>query len=134
MVEESSNNSQEKPLLTFNSLYNILRTEKKSHTLQKFPDLFYEALDDFIQNKKSEIKRYKQEKNQEKLKKEELILKNTNNIVKELVALRTQKIAKIATQNSLYDEKILEEEYILDKEKELYDSICKNIKNIQKFK
>ena len=58
MIQENSHS--ELPLLTFNSLYNLLREEKKIKSLQKIPEMFYEALDKFLEDKKNEIKRIKQ--------------------------------------------------------------------------
>lgn len=123
--------NQEKPLLTFNALYNILRTEKKEKTLQKFPELFYEALEDYFKEKKEEIKRLKEEKNIDRLKKETHILRNSTRIAKELIGIRVQKIAKIASHNSLLDEEIIDAEHILEKEKELYGGVVKHIKKLQ---
>src|SRR3989338_9016905 len=54
------NASIELPLLTFNSLYNILREEKRVKSLQKLPEGFYEALEKFIDDKKTEIKKLKE--------------------------------------------------------------------------
>lgn len=123
--------NQEKPLLTFNALYNILRTEKKEKKLQKFPPLFYQALNEFIQEKKEEIKTHKSQGNKEKLNKEQHILKNSRKIAKEIIAIRTQKIATIATQNTLLEESIIEEENIVEEETELYKSITQKIKTLQ---
>jgi DNA replication initiation complex subunit (GINS family) len=61
MNTQSQSNSTEIPLLTFNSLYNLLREEKKIKTLQKLPDLFYEALEKFLNDKKTEILKLKKE-------------------------------------------------------------------------
>lgn len=124
--------NQEKPLLTFNALYNILRTEKKEKPLQKFPDLFYEAVEEYILNKKEEIKKIKSQGDEDKLKKEHHILRNSNKIIKELIGIRSQKIAKIASQNSLLGENIMEENNILEKEQALYKDIVKNIKQLQR--
>ena len=131
-MESQSSENHEKPLLTFNALYNILRTEKKESTLQQFPDLFYEALEEFIKNKKEEIKNLKQQGDNEKLKKEHHILKNSTKIAKEIINIRAQKIAKIACQNSLFDEEVMEESNILEKEKKIYEGVEKNIKQLQK--
>ena len=56
---DTQSSSQELPLLTFNSLYNVLREEKKGKSLQQLPELFYEALEKFLTDKKEEIKRLK---------------------------------------------------------------------------
>lgn len=124
--------NQEKPLLTFNALYNILRTEKKERTLQKFPELFYEALEEYLTTKKEEIKKIKSSGDEDKLKKEHHILRNSNKIIKELISIRSQKIAKIASQNTLLGEDIMEENNILEKEQNLYKDIVKNIKQLQR--
>lgn len=119
----------ELPLLTFNALYNILREEKKSKSLQKYPPLFYEALEKFIMQKKETIKN---EQNQDKRKKELNILNNAKKISEEIISLRGQKIAKIATSNALSENKILDEEHILQYEEELYTSFTKQIQKIIK--
>lgn len=122
----------ELPLLTFNALYNVLREEKKSKSLQKFPPFFYEALEKFILNKKEEIKRLKQE-HAPSLRKEEHVLHNAQKISEELFLQRGVKISKIALSNSLSNETILDEGFILEKEMQLFDAVQKEIKKFSKF-
>jgi len=61
----TSQTPTELPLLTFNSLYNLLREEKKSKSLTFLPEFFYESLNNFLDEKK---KRLKNSKNPKKLK------------------------------------------------------------------
>ena len=121
--------TEELPLLTFNAIYNILREEKKTKGLQKYPNLFYEAMEKFISDKKQTIKN---EENPERRKKEQNILNNAKKIANEIVTIRSQKIARIATSNAFSEESIIDEENILQKEKDIYNAITKEIKKLTK--
>ncbi len=95
-IEQTTDNLEEReelPLLTFNALYNILREEKRTKELQKYPPLFYEALENFIKLKKDDLRK---ENDSLKIKKEENVLKNSIKIAEEIISIRTQKISKIA--------------------------------------
>ena len=95
MSEMIQTNSSEIPLLTFNSLYGILREEKKYKTLQSLPEMFYEALEKFFESKKLEIKKLKENKEEEKYLKEKRVYKNSKKIAEELVSLRLGKISSL---------------------------------------
>ncbi len=129
VIIESEKNEEELPLLTFNALYNILREEKKTKDLQKYPSLFYEALEKFISEKKQSIKN---EDNPEKRKKEQNILNNAKKIAQEIVTIRSQKIAKIATNNAFSEESIINEENILNKEQDIHLAIKKELQKLTK--
>lgn len=125
--------SKELPLLTFNSLYNVLREEKRIKSLQKLPELFYEALEKFISEKEDEISKLRKETgSNDKLRKEIHILKNSKKISLELLNLRCVKIANIAIKNKLFGEGTLPENFILEKEHELFENIQKSVKKISK--
>jgi len=113
---------QEIPLLTFNSLYNLLREERKTKKLQQFPDLFYEALEKFLKDKNNEILRLKNQGDNVRLKKEMLVLKNSKKISSSLLAIRCKKIANIAIENKIEGD-ILDEENILEKETVLFSKV-----------
>ncbi len=120
----------ELPLLTFNSLYNLLREEKRVQILQILPEEFYLAVEKFFNSKKKDIKKLKEEGNTEKLKKERKILSNSEKIIDELLIIRCNKISKIAVTNSIYKEKIFEEDGILESEKDFFENIIKSTKKI----
>lgn len=126
-----NNSGKEMPLLTFNSLYNLLRDEKRIKKLQELPELFYEATEEFINNKKKEIERLKDEP--EKLKKEKHILNKSKEIFTELLNLRSMKIANIAIKDSLYGEETLSKDNILEKELIFFDIVKKGTKKLKKL-
>lgn len=127
----TENSSEQIPLLTFNSLYNILREEKKKNALQHLPEKFYEALKKFFDDKKKEVEKLKTQNEDTKLKKELLILKNSKKIYDELLSLRYSKIANIGIKNSLQGEKILLEENILEKEEKFLKTVKEEISIIK---
>ena len=129
---DTQSSSQELPLLTFNSLYNVLREEKKGKSLQQLPELFYEALEKFLTDKKEEIKRLKEAQEKDKLKKERNILSNSKKIAQDLLSLRGTKISSIAIQNALSEDNVLNEDNVLEKEKDLFNAIQTKIKNLEK--
>ena len=127
-MEEST---KELPLLTFNSLYNVLRIEEQKKSLQKLPDAFYEALEKFISDKQHEIGNLRKNTgSKEQLRKETHILQNSKRITLELLNLRCVKIANIAVKNKLFGEETLSGKNILDKETHLYNDIQKSVKKI----
>lgn len=122
-MNNTSSQNDEIPLLTFNSLYNILREEKKSKPLQKLPEKFYVSLAQFLEQKKSELVKLKNNDEKDKYKKERFVLNNSKKIIDELISLRASKIAEVGIKNTIYDEDFLSEDNILD----LEDKFLKNI-------
>ncbi len=130
-IEQTTDNLEEReelPLLTFNALYNILREEKRTKELQKYPPLFYEALENFIKLKKDDLRK---ENDSLKIKKEENVLKNSIKIAEEIISIRTQKISKIAISNSVHED-ILDKTNILDSEIEFFELVTKQTKKLLK--
>lgn len=127
------NSSSEMPLLTFNSLYNILREEKKTKALCRLPEQFYEAISDFSKNKKAEIEKLKSENNLDKIKKEKHILIKSEEIILELINLRTMKISNIGIKDELFGDETLSKDNILEREKEFFETIKKATKKISKY-
>lgn len=123
--------SEELPLLTYNSLYNLLRGEKKIKSLQEVPELFYEALEKFFEDKKNEIKRVKEGGDSDKLKREKHVYNNSKKIAKELLSLRCIKISKIAVENQLYGEDVLPKTNILNAEEEFLNCVQNGVKKIK---
>lgn len=131
MSSHESSNSNEIPLLTFNSLYNLRNEEKKNKNfLQKLPEEFYEALDKFFQDKKEDIKKLGSDP--DKVLKEKNILKNSQKITTELINLRCMKISNIAINNELEGDDVLSSDNILKYESEFFESVKKSVKKIKK--
>ena len=133
MGSQSVSSSGEIPLLTFNSLYNLLREEKKSKSLQHLPELFYEALDKFMFDKKSELVKLKSNsESPEKIRRERNVLNNSKKIAMELLNLRLVKISNIAIKNEIFGDDVLSKDCILESEMVYFDSIVKATSKIKK--
>lgn len=133
MTEMTTSNSSEMPLLTFNSLYSLLREEKKSNTLQKLPDMFYEALKKFLEDKKQEIIRLKNAGDTDKLKKEKYVLSNSKKIALDIIHTRCIKLANSAIKNEIFEDEDLISPNILEAEKEYFEKIKKATSNTKKI-
>lgn len=107
--------SNELPIITFNSLYNILREEEKISTLHSLPNHFFEAVDEFISSKKKELKENSNAKTQHQY-------NSSLKIVDKLQKLRAKKIAILAIESSTSTQ---DEDELSEKEKEF----CKSIRN-----
>lgn len=123
---------KEIPLLTFNSLYNILREEKTSKTLQELPELFYEALDEYFKQKQDDIKKLQKSNDEDKLRKELNSQENSKKISKELISKRCQKISTIAIENHFSKEELHSEDNISKKENIFFNSIKESVKKLEK--
>lgn len=131
MTDTIPSTSQEMPLLTFNSLYSLLREEKKSNALQKLPEMFYEALKKFLEDKKQEIIKLKSNSEMDKLKKERYVLSNSKKIALDLMHIRYIKISSSAIKNEIFEDDDLVSQNILENEKDYFDKI-KSITSIAK--
>ncbi len=129
-MNETINSSSQIPLLTFNSLYNLLREEKTKKQLQGIDKNFYVSMNNFLTSKKDEIKTLLSHDN-EKLSKEKHLLIKSKEIITELINLRLMKISNIAIKNSLYGESTVSIDNILEEEKHYYLSMVKEILKIK---
>jgi DNA replication initiation complex subunit (GINS family) len=128
-MSTDNSQSQQIPLLTFNSIYNFLREEKKSKVLTNLPEQFYKSLKKYLNDKEDEIKKLKIGDNKEKLKKEKIILINSKKLLRELINLRSVKISNIAIKNFIFGEEVLDEANILEEELEYYNKVKVAIKS-----
>ena len=130
-MEEQNNINSELPLLTFNSLYNLLREEKRTKTLQQLPDLFYEAVQKYLEDKRNEIKNLGSD-NFDKKKKEMHVLNKSQDINLELLNLRANKISNITIKNTLFGDGSMSTDNILPQEMDLCEYFRKGIKNLKR--
>ena len=130
-TSEQINSQPQIPLLTYNSLFNILREERRIKAIQNLPQLFYEAISKYLIDKKEEIKKLKTQDDSLKLKKEKNILKNSEKLINEILNLRCMKIANIAIKNELFGEDTLSAENLLESEQEYAEKIKKSTKSIK---
>lgn len=114
--------SNELPIITFNSLYNILREEEKMSTLHTLPNNFFEAVEEFIQTKKKELNNNSNSKTEHQY-------KSSLKIIDKLQKLRAKKIAILAIESSNSTQ---EKEELSTREKEFYETIKKTYSNLHK--
>ena len=113
------------PLLTFNSLYTILREEKETKNLRQLDKLFILSLQNFFETKRHELQKLKDTKKVEEFMKTKKTLTNSRKILMEIFSLRLSKLSNIAIRNSYYKSEVIKEENILQDELEFLD-IVKN--------
>jgi len=112
-------------IVTFNSIYNVVRGEKKNESLQKLPTNFYIAINKYLTDKKKELEKYKKEGDKKRFFKEKKIYENSKKLISELLEIRLFKISKIGIVNSLQGNKILSEIEVNETEKEFLENIKK---------
>lgn len=133
MSFESASSNSEIPLLTFNSLYNILREEKKNKSLQELPEKFYQSVSEYIKSKKQEIKKLmSDESKKDKLNREKITYNNSRKIINEIFSIRATKISEIAIKNKIYGDEFLATDNILNEEKEFFEEVISSTRKLQK--
>ena len=110
----------ENTTITYNSLYSIVRNEKKNKSLQSLSQEFYKTLNNFLKSKKEEIIDLKQKKHYDNFKRQKKLFENMNSMKLEFINLRFSKISNISISNSIYEKEILETHAILDEEKDFF--------------
>lgn len=103
----------ELPIITFNSLYNILREEEKTATLNTLPKHFFKAVEIFLKEKK------KESSSNDSNTKIKNMYHNSVKMYQKLLKVRAKKIAILAvdTLNSKHIEEELVENEIEFKQK-----------------
>lgn len=109
--------SSQFPIITFNSLYNVLREEEKINELNSLPDFFFEGVEEFLKTKLEESKKSSQDS---KLKNK---LHTAQKIYLKLKKVRAKKIASF----SIYSLDI-EDSFLQKKEKDFKEEIQKLFK------
>ena len=96
-----STSSKQLPIITFNSLYNVLKEEERNPILNSLPEHFYEGVEEFMKSKEEELKTNSTDvKLQHKI-------KTATKIYSKLQKLRAKKIAQIGIDGIEYDEDAL---------------------------
>ena len=122
------------PLLTFNSLYNLMRNEKRIKGLAEFPEFFYEALKKYFDDKQAEILVLKQDSLKKlQLKKELGVVLNSKKVVKELIDLRCSKISNMSIKNSFYGDDVLSIEYLVGPEHTFFANVKSSTSKFKKY-
>ncbi|NQZ85445.1 MAG: hypothetical protein HRU03_07030 [Nanoarchaeales archaeon] len=125
MNTQTIEDSQELPLVTFNSLYSLLREEKKTKVLMKLPEKFYPGFQNFIEEKQTEALKHTQNKENSKAMKEQKIIMGSQNLINELLSLRLSKISTLAVKTTIFDEEEFSTKNLMEDEKNFYEEVLK---------
>ena len=120
-------------LMTFNLIFEFLSNEKSQKQLGKIPKDFYEGVKNYLNSKKSEITKMKEEgRHIIDIRKEVRILKKFREIYTDLLNIRFSKISNIAVKNSLFGAEVLSEESVNLPERNFLNNLKKNILDFKK--
>ncbi len=128
MNAQTIEDSQELPLITFNSLYSLLREEKKTKVLMKLPTKFYAGYKNFIEEKHQEVIKLTSNRENSKAMKENKIILGSENLINELLTLRLSKISSLAIKTMVFDEEEFSTSNVIEEEQELFDKFLKTAK------
>ena len=110
--------------VTYETLYELLRTEKGREELQKLNSSFFSDVLNYLQEKKKILTDEKQDlfsfEEKEKTKKQ---LENIRRILSELYERREKKIINMALNKSRTNSNIIDMSSLLGEEKKLFDSL-----------
>lgn len=125
MNTQTIENSGELPLVTFNSLYSLLREEKKTKVLQKLPENFYPGLKKFLEDKHQEIIKHTTNRESTKALKEQKVIVSSENLSRELLNLRLIKISTIAVKTAVFSDEDFTNKNILSDEEKYFEEALK---------
>jgi DNA replication initiation complex subunit (GINS family) len=125
MNAQTIEDSQELPLVTFNSLYSLLREEKKTKVLMKLPEKFYAGYQNFIEEKQEEAIKLTRNKENTKAMKEQKIILGSQNLINELLNLRLSKISSLAIKSTIFEDEEFSNKNILEDEKSFFEQTLK---------
>jgi DNA replication initiation complex subunit (GINS family) len=133
MDAQTIEDTQELPLVTFNSLYSLLREEKKTKVLMKLPEKFYAGYQNFIEEKQEESIKLTKNKDNVKAMKEQKIMIGSQNLINELLTLRLSKISNLAIKNVIFEDEEFSTKNLLLDELKFFNEITKITQNKKKL-
>jgi DNA replication initiation complex subunit (GINS family) len=133
MDAQTIEDNQELPLVTFNSLYSLLREEKKTKVLMKLPEKFYAGYQNFIEEKQEESIKLTKNKDNIKAMKEQKIIIGSQNLINELLTLRLSKISNLAIKNVIFEDEEFSTKNLLLDELKFFNEITKLTQNTKKL-
>lgn len=109
-------------IITYESLYEIVRNEKTNDALQKIPDKLIEQISEYLKTKILVYKEAK-EKNQADLEKIRTQVLSVRRLIKSFYELRERKIINLAIMKSRTKSLLEEENNLLDYEKKMLEHL-----------
>lgn len=125
MAEESK-----EAVITYETLYEVLRLEKYRGELQKLDESFFEKLTKYLEEKKSILLSSETKDSvfaSQAIEKTRKQIENIQKMIKELYEKRESKIVQMALFASRMDSKVTEVSALLKDEREMYDNIVEQL-------
>ena len=116
--------------LSLETIFDLVRKEKSSNTLQELEPDFYSSLASYLKEKKEFLEsiRSKPAFTREDIEKEEMHYRNIERLVRELIALREKKIIGMALY-AVRTGSIIDTSMLTPIEKKFYEDLLRLIKN-----
>lgn len=117
-------------IITYETLYEILRLEKYRKELQKLDAAFFHNVSKYLEEKKSILQSQESKDNmfaQQNIEKTRKQLENIQKILKELYEKRESKIVQLALFCSRTKSKLQDDSMLLDEEKKMYERIADDL-------
>lgn len=121
-------------IITYETLYELLRREKYRKELQKLDKNFFKDVINYLEEKKSILKSQEKKDNifaPSNVQKTRKQLENLQKIIKELYERRETKIIQLAVFSSRTNATIHDYGSMLDEEKELYKTLSEDLGNFR---
>lgn len=125
------NEDKKEVIITYETLFELLRREKDRNELQKLEVSFFDDVAGYLREKGKILENKEDSSSFGDKKKVETQIKNIKNILKELYERREKKIINLAVDKSRINSNI-DESNLLKEEKELFDSLVNELNNSRK--
>jgi len=113
----------EKINITYETLFNILRSEKNTGELQKLNETFYEDVVSYLNGKENILKKEENVFSEAERDKTQIQIQNIKKILKELYERREKKIIELALNKSRTNSDIIDLSALLSYEKKLFQEL-----------
>jgi len=117
-------------MITYQEIYDLLRKEKYSETIQLLPQNFLKELAEYLKEKKAIVSR-EQNLFSDTVKMTRKQLENSLSIIKEIIAIREKKVLNLAFTAALTGVTKRDTEHLFDYEKELFNVSVKQLEQNQ---
>ena len=121
-------------IITYETLFEILRLEKYRKELQKLDQNFFENVSKYLEEKKSILHSQETKENmfaQQNIEKTRKQLENIQKILKELYEKRESKIVQLALFCSRTKSKLQDDSVLLEEEKKMYEHMVEQLDNFR---
>lgn len=121
--------------ITYETLFEVLRTEKSREELQKLDEVFFSDIINYLKEKETILENQKNNPDLttfDEEKKEERQMSNIKNIIKEIYERREKKIINIALNKSKTNSNIIDNSTLLPEEKTIFNELVNLLNKARK--